>query len=836
MSVSNNSTVPSAQRFWEATLEEIEALLDSFQKCSRTEKESAAKAFVTRANDTPYLTKHAKTCVKQLQPLLGALPSVTPTPAGAAGAPASEPTCEEMLLQLNPKQQQACSALKDKQKEVFVRLMYISQVDLSISQVEHAMKDFKDYINQVVSATLKVTGQLRALAGLSEANGTYFPDVGTNTRAFAEECASKRQKVETDLPDFAVAQDIYMDVFKEFKTLEGVLPLKLAISDQTSQLRSRLLFVDRVLALYLKKAVFMQHKKHEAGKMPDAEYKKAMQNITEAIYVATTAALWSTNPDADATIKEILASREGKWWAPAADTREVEGTQPWLSLVVRLVGSCVQPPFTVPPSPSEPNTSTPTKTKYRSEAIVLKLKNRIERKCDIMLGNDGRHAFIVFDDAMDLGGEEKPGSRGSKGPGALFQQAQDQVVSHCAKYSMVGLNFAGAGVPSHATSFIANIAAIQVVQLRLEGVGTPDAKLVLHKSKPLPLIAKKDFQSWTNSAPKARQTDFEDFGKELYANDEAASNDEVPLGIQALCSLMQKRRKDLFGPSVDAVGDELGGVIGNGAFSVVFRSSSDSNCAVKISRYGRCMDIKHEVNILSHLSDSASPPSIPKFVKESKITANFGDVKKDMLAITTKPVGVPLLLAYSLFCNLRTDSGVPVAWVQQVLSDCSEALEFMHKKDIYHRDVNPKNIIVVTKEDKTQAILIDFSIAFHVQDQGKQAFGFSGTVNYAHRELFQYYPGKAHTPEAKHDWAGLGLTMAMLVNGCNLPWNPIVGFPTTITSKNGKAKTLRVLMKARLESARDAVKKLVGGDNADSTDDEKILEKELLRMLGHDEM
>ena len=43
-------------------------------------------------------------------------------------------------------------------------------------------------------------------------------------------------------------------------------------------------------------------------------------------------------------------------------------------------------------------------------------------------------------------------------------------------------------------------------------------------------------------------------------------------------------------------------------------------------------------------------------------------------------------------------------------------------------------------------------------------------------------------------------------------------------------------MKARLESARDAVKKLVGGDNADSTDDEKILEKELLRMLGHDEM
>lgn len=844
----NPVDVTSAQCFWEVTLAETEALLDYFQNCSRTKKVSAAKAFVTRANDTPYLTAHAKTFVEQLQPLLGELASVTPTPAGAAGAPASEPTCDEMLLQLNPEQQHVCRDLQGKQKEKIVRLMYISQVDharlMYISQMdharlmaEHAMKDYIKYIYQVLFATSKVTGQLRALAGLSEADGTTFSNMGTNTRTAAQHDASKRQKIETDLPDFAVAQDTYMDVIKEAKPLEGVLPLKLAISDQTSQLRCRLLFVDRVLALYLNQAVFMQHKNHEDGKMPDAEYKIAMRKDTEAIYVAATAALRSPNPDADATITKILTSREGKWWAPAAETREVEGTQPWLSLVVRLVGFCVQPPYTVVPPPpplSEPNTSSPVKTKYRSEAIVLKLTNRIERKCDIMLGNDGRHAFIIFDDAIDLGGEEKPGSRGSKGPEELFQQAQDQVLSHCAKHLMVGLNFAGAGVPSHATGFIANIAAIQVVQLRLEGVGTPDAKLVLHKSKPLPLIAKENFQSWRNSAPKARQEDFEAFGEQLYGNDEAASNDKIPLGIQALCSLMQKRRKDLFGPTVDAVGEELGDVIGNGAFSVVFRSSSDSNCAVKISRYGRCMDIKQEAKILHDLRVPARPPSIPEFVKESKITARFGDVKKELLAITTKPVGVPLLLAYSLFCSLSNDSGVPVAWVQQVLSDCAEALKFMHDKDIYHRDVNPKNIIVVAKEGEAQAILIDYSIAFHVQGKDKQAFGFSGTVNYAHRKLFQYYPDKAHTPEAKHDWAGLGLTMAMLVNGCNLPWNPIVGFPTTITPTNGKVETLQELMEARLESARGAVKKLGGRDNDVSS--EKRLKVELLRMLDHDEM
>jgi hypothetical protein len=836
----------SAEVFWKYTLEEIKDLLESFKNCSsRTEKVSAAQAFVTRANDTPYLTADAKTCVEKITTASRSVAvcdtdTVTPTLAGATGAPASKPTCEEMLLQLNSEQQEWCSAFKGKQKEDIVRMMYMREKDFALElamkekdfALELAMngKDFEVYIHQVVSATSKVTGQLRALAGLSEAEGTTFPNMGTNTRTAAQDYASKRQKMETDMPDLAVPQDIYMEVITKAEPLEKVLPLKLPKLDQTTQLECRLLFVDRVLTLYLNRAVFMQHKKHKDGKMTDAEYKKEMRNATEAIYVAATAALRSTDLNADATIEKILNSREGNWWAPAADTREVEGTQPWLSLVVRLVGYCVQPPFTVVPSPpSEPNTSTPVKTKYRSEAIVLKLSNPIARKCDIMLGNDGRHAFIVFDDAIYLGGEEKPGSRGSKGPEELFQQAQDQVLSHCAKHLMVGLNFAGAGVPSHATGFIANIAAIQVVQLRLEGVGTPDAKLVLYKSEALPLIAKENFQSWTNTAPKARQKDFEDFGKQLYGNDEAASNDKIPLGIQALCSLMKKQRKDLFGPTVDAVGGKLGGVIGNGAFSVVFKSRSDSSCAIKISRYGRCMDIKHEAKILRHLGASARPPSIPKLVNESKITVRFGDVKRDLLAITTKPVGVPLLLAYSLICTPHDESKVPVTWVQQVLSDCSGALKFMHDTGIFHRDVNPKNIIVVANERKAQAILIDFSIAFDVRD--KQALGFSGTVNYAHRELFQYYPDKAHTPEAKHDWAGLGLTMAMLVNGCSLPWNPIVGFPTTITPNNGQAEVLLELMKARLEFARGAVNKLGVGDN----DSEKNLEAELLRMLAHDE-
>jgi hypothetical protein len=128
--------------------------------------------------------------------------------------------------------------------------------------------------------------------------------------------------VRDEPPDFAAAHDT--DVIRQAKPLEEVLSLKLATTVQTSQLESRLRFVDRVLALYLNHAVFMQHKDHMDGKMPNAEYKIAMRKVTEAIYVAATAALRSTDLDANATITEILTSlKVGERWAPAADTREV---------------------------------------------------------------------------------------------------------------------------------------------------------------------------------------------------------------------------------------------------------------------------------------------------------------------------------------------------------------------------------------------------------------------------------------------------------------------------------------------------------------------------------
>ena len=209
------------------------------------------------------------------------------------------------------------------------------------------------------------------------------------------------------------------------------------------------------------------------------------------------------------------------------------------------------------------------------------------------------------------------------------------------------------------------------------------------------------------------------------------------------------------------------------------------------------------------------------------------------MSITTEPVGVPLLQACSL---VSSNDKVPSPWVQTVLSDVSRALEFMHKSSIYHRDVNPKNVIVVTTKTGPQAILIDYGIAFKVQYTGggskgeaSRSSGFFGTVNYAHRKLFEYYPGRAYDPEAKHDWAGLGLTMAVLVNGCKLPWNPIVDFHVTIKDpKDEKISLLREVMDERYNSAYEAVLHMDGVAGSKQEENWRKVRNEILGLLDKD--
>jgi hypothetical protein len=79
---------------------------------------------------------------------------------------------------------------------------------------------------------------------------------------------------------------------------------------------------------------------------------------------------------------------------------------------------------------------------------------------------------------------------------ALIINSVQQVLNHTSRYVQVGLNFAGAGVESHATGAIGSLAYIQVYRLELKNPETTDTRLNIVKSELWPLMNKDTFEKW----------------------------------------------------------------------------------------------------------------------------------------------------------------------------------------------------------------------------------------------------------------------------------------------------------------------------------------------------
>jgi hypothetical protein len=53
--------------------------------------------------------------------------------------------------------------------------------------------------------------------------------------------------------------------------------------------------------------------------------------------------------------------------------------------------------------------------------------------CDFMLLKDNRYRYFVLDEEMEVSYEVKSGSRDSRGPLSLLDEAVDQCMSHMSK-------------------------------------------------------------------------------------------------------------------------------------------------------------------------------------------------------------------------------------------------------------------------------------------------------------------------------------------------------------------------------------------------------------------
>lgn len=499
-------------------------------------------------------------------------------------------------------------------------------------------------------------------------------------------------------------------------------------------------------------------------------------------------------------------------FAPGACAREVECCQPWISGVFDLVSDCL--PSFLPVGIDDKKRNTPIKNRQTHEVILSGNSCRHERKFDLMLGKDAPYEKKIVDDAIKLAVEQKPETRKQESPKSVHTGGVDQGLATAAKSVMISFNFAKVGLPSRATHIAVTPAFIQVYQLQVMNIGTPEVKAVWYASKRYPFFTFKTYEKFIASAGAKNLRKFDEEREDMYGREGKGGMDGVgrPLGYKVVAVLMSVSEVDLYGPTVVAEHDILGPILGYGTYSMVFRHEKNRNRVVKLSRFGRDIGDKEILKSLKSLQEK--PKTIVTLVESSSLCVAFGDVRWQLPILIMEPRGRQLL-------DARRDTNCSSGkWIMKVQTDIVSALDFIHLHGILHRDVKPSNIIVVddaAEAHNFRAVLIDFSISCKLD---AQEVGFCGTRNYTHREVYKFFPNLKYRGRKEFDLASLGFTLAVVANEGILPWRSIVEFPCSLSKENMTAQ-LDARMENRFHMAMAAADNV--GENAASSIKELLL-------------
>ena len=611
-------------------------------------------------------------------------------------------------------------------------------------------------LSEITISTLHVSYKLKALAGLSQAEVSI-----SNTRSVLT------TNTESNCPDDATADSVRAEgaVAESASAFADILndPLDITLVPFFDKIITQNNPEDHPAEIRLKNLADALGSFFEGAEAINCADKQYSKNVKEGLCILK-----------KLIRKEDLVNKDQKYYAPGPRSHEKDGTQPIFQLLLREIGACWEG--------RQSKGRSPVKGDVHAEALIPGTNLRPKRYVDFVLQKFVRWDPVLFDDILTTPMEVKPLFRKGISPLTLWDEARDQVLSHLAKQIFVGFNFAGYGVPCHATGIVGNIAAIQIYHLRYESVGTPEACLKLYISRKLPLLQKDCFEKWISKhsqqdSYKYPEKLLENFRNELYStekpSDKVSRESTVPEGIRALFNLVDMPSRHLYGLSIETHGKFLGNQVGTGAAAVVFRRRDDEGkeckSVVKVSRFGIKNHIDNERQFLSQLQE-ARHKNISFLVKDSEINRKMsvditlGSVPVAMPAIEIGPLGTPVTQLISL-TNEIDDR------LKKIHNDIRGALAFLHDKCIVHLDVNPKNIIIVSAgNEKERAILIDFTIA---QEKEAKIKGFVGTPVYSHREIFEchLHSRKIWTAQPKHDYAGLGYTLAFLANGCSRPYD-----------------------------------------------------------------
>ena len=398
---------------------------------------------------------------------------------------------------------------------------------------------------------------------------------------------------------------------------------------------------------------------------------------------------------------------------------------------------------------------------------------------------------VLLNQEMALLKEVKNVRRKGEGARQMHDQVSKQSCGHQAKRALVAFDVGDVGIDSRSIGVIMTPVYMQVISLRLEGMGTTDARLTFERTPLLPLVNKAAFDALVRDEEDKKYLE-----PLLFPGlDDFSSASDPPTGMKYLWELLHSSDEDLgvlffhgakqtaTFQSEDSVEYAIGELIGSGSQGLVYAIASDQNLVLKASVVGEIRYLEREFTALQTLAKGGPCSNIPKLHACGDIRYRIRETIATVPAILMSPKGVPALQYISLLPNEKKPRALFSLW-----SDVSKALTLAHKHNIYHLDVAPRNIVF----DSSQFVLIDWGCAACANDI---VHGFRGSLPYAHAAVHAKANTVTWKPRDVHDIASLMFTVCALVEENSVPWP---GFSARLDQGNQAFENRRDITQKKL--------------------------------------
>jgi hypothetical protein len=495
----------------------------------------------------------------------------------------------------------------------------------------------------------------------------------------------------------------------------------------------------------------------DADETDDSE---KVKNTTNAILG------WEDGTDVDKAIK----------YARPATTKDKETTadQPILHAVIcriiRILVSC---------STDSPDASAAVLHEYErgvtTEQSVAgsNVANMKGRRIDVTTHQFKEHLAVVLPTMVEKAIEIKTAPVEIKRFSRAVEKGLSQVVGHLGKRLLNAFDFGGAGKNASAVGVCLTHLSIEVIEMSLSGVGTVDIDLAAIGTGRVPLLG-------TDLLSKKH----EDYLVSTDANGFVLLAGALIYAIPLEFDLMPVTQ-------VDPGEEELNYIqyLGSGAFSNVvavgLKDKEGKRQFMKIPKSAALgKSLAREATILRKLQNDTESSSIPRLFLDAGVSSSGVSIIQAVIRDEISKmeglrlvgiVGKPL---HRVPRNKWADHS------KYIITTVFKALQFAHKKNIYHLDVRPGNIIVEFPDSGCKAMLSDWgcSVDSAAESSLKK---FRGCTPYAHDSLLaQFTTVKLNS---HLDFASLAYTLDHVAAG-RLRWLSEFDRPLHVTESDRKTR------------------------------------------------